>query len=245
MQDEPDAQDNSTSVQPFLSRRWRPWLEIGAALATIAGLALAVTEWTSQDQAPTPTALNVLQLFDERGALLAPFRETSHGQGQCADSRASTDPDALRCFDDKSSAVHDPCWPYLHAGHVGRAACPTSPWDEAVWIVDDPRISRQSPPSEAPSVFPSAGLPWAIALDYPSDGGDRFHCLYVTGGSDSIGGERKNWGCTRRDRRPEDSDDFDGYAIGVPNAMTQPWTILFRTHHTSKIGQAAIIEAWR
>ncbi|MFD3541533.1 hypothetical protein ACFWUQ_18815 [Streptomyces sp. NPDC058662] len=245
MQDEtsevPSNSDAGASNPPRRPKTWVRWLEIGAGIATIAGLVVAVLQLTADaPKRPDRTEVHLLRPFRNDGTLLPPYQEDGHGAAKCQNSRVSSDPEALRCF--SNEAVRDPCWPFAYpaSGLPRRAACLASPWAKEVWIVDDPTIDRQPRPTDVP---PSEGHPWAISLKYPSGGSQSFRCLYNGGAADIIGGERKNYIC-RTAENPA-AEKTDGYAVGQINAETDLWKISYAPEGSSNTNQADVMEVWR
>lgn len=106
MQDEtsegPPNSDTGASNPQRRPKTWVRGLEIGAGIATIAGLVVAVLQLTANPpKKPDRTEVHLIRLFRNDGTLLPPYQEDGHGAAKCQNSHVSSDPDALRCFSNR------------------------------------------------------------------------------------------------------------------------------------------------
>jgi hypothetical protein len=183
-------------ARPRLLRRWRPpsrWVASLAGVLVVAGAGAAVaavllrTDHTGH-----------LPVFTPQGALSSQFHVGSHGSGYCwTASLATGASDAYRCM--QGNAIHDPCFvdPVNHA----MVACFIDPWHPVTMLRLDRPLPRHGPVLGSP-------LPWAIVTS------DGRHCVFLTGATAPMGGERINYGCVG-----------GSYLIGVPDRSHPLWTI--------------------
>jgi hypothetical protein len=139
-----------------------------------------------------------LPVFTAQGALSSQFHVGSRGRGYCwTSSLATAATDAYRCI--QGNAIHDPCFA---AGPQARTvACFIDPWHAVTLLV----LTRPLP-AHAPAVRDA--LPWAIETS------DGRRCVYLTGATAPMGGERINYGCVG-----------GSYLIGSPDRRAPLWTI--------------------
>lgn len=132
------------------------------------------------------------------------FHVGAPGRGYCWEaSLASTAPDAYRCF--QGNLIHDPC--FAASPHATSVVCFLDPW-HAVTVL---HLTRRLPKPSAPPKGPP--LPWAIVTT------DGRHCVFMTGATALVGGERVNYGCTDRT-----------YLLGNPDTRQPLWTIRSDRH---------------
>jgi hypothetical protein len=172
----------------------RRWLGPAIAAVVIAGAGGAVaavllrTEHTRR-----------LPVFTPQGRLAPEFHVSARGRGYCWESSlASTEPDAYRCF--QGNQIHDPC--FAPSAHATAVVCFLDPWHSVTVLRLTRRLPKAGPPVKGPP------LPWAIV----TTAGRR--CVFMTGATALVGGQRVNYGCT------------DGtYLIGYPDTRQALWTI--------------------
>ncbi|MGD0386369.1 MAG: hypothetical protein ABSB73_09555 [Solirubrobacteraceae bacterium] len=139
-----------------------------------------------------------LPVFTAHGELSPQFRVGSRGRGYCWTSSLATDEtDAYRCM--QGNAIHDPC--FAASPHADTVACFIDPWHPVTLLV----LTRPLP-THAPAT--AEALPWAIET------GDGRRCVYLTGATAPMGGERINYGCVG-----------GSYLIGSPDRRAPLWTI--------------------
>jgi hypothetical protein len=180
--------------EPFW-RRWqhRRWVVSAALALTVAGTGAAVAAVLLRTQ-----HTGHLHVFTATGRLAPAFRVGSRGSGYCwTGSLATTAPDAYRCF--QGNAIHDPC--FAPRPRARMVACFLDPWHPVTLL----RLTRPLP-SHGPLV--KDALPWAIVTT------DGRRCVFLTGATAPMGGERINYGCVG-----------GSYLLGAPDRREPLWTI--------------------
>jgi len=175
-------------------RAWRGrWVASFAAAMVVAGAggALAAillhTEHTGH-----------LPVFTAQGTLSARFHVGGRGRGYCWTASLATDSaDAYRCM--QGNAIHDPC--FAASADARTVACFLDPWHAVTLLT----LSRPLP-AHGPAVRDA--LPWAIETT------DGRRCVFLTGATAPMGGERINYGCVG-----------GSYLIGSPDRRNPLWTI--------------------
>ena len=139
-----------------------------------------------------------LPVFTSSGALSSQFHVGTRGRGYCWTSSLATDAsDAYRCM--QGNAIHDPC--FAASAHARSVACFIDPWHPVTLL----RLTRALP-RHAAAV--RGALPWAIET------ADGRRCVFLTGATAPMGGERINYGCIK-----------GSYLIGSPDRRSPLWTI--------------------
>jgi hypothetical protein len=165
-------------------------LAAGAVIAGAGGALAAIllrTEHTGH-----------LPVFTPSGALSPQFHVGARGRGYCWTSSLATDAtDAYRCM--QGNAIHDPC--FAATPHARSVACFIDPWHAVTLLT----LTRALP-RHAPAV--RGALPWAIET------ADGRRCVFLTGATAPMGGERINYGCVH-----------GSYLIGAPDRRNPLWTI--------------------
>ena len=177
--------------RPRLPRRWIGPVIAVAAIAGAGGALAAVLLRTEHTRR--------LPVFTPQGRLAPEFHVSARGRGYCWESSlASTEPDAYRCFE--GNQIHDPC--FAPGSQATTVVCFLDPWHSVTVLRLTRRLPKTGPPVKG------APLPWAIV----TTGGRR--CVFLTGATALVGGQRLNYGCT------------DGtYLIGYPDTRQGLWTI--------------------
>jgi hypothetical protein len=170
------------------------WLTVAALALTVAGAGGAVAAVLLQT-----AHTDRLPVFTAQGQLSAQFHVGATGRGYCwTASLAADTSDAYRCM--QGNAIHDPC--FAASTHATTVACFLDPWHSVTVL----RLTRRLPSHGRRPSGPV--LPWAIVTS------TGLHCVFLTGATAPMGGERINYGCT------------DGsYLLGNPNTSQPLWTI--------------------
>lgn len=197
------------------------WGVITAVLIAVVS-AIAVTLWERWlEGEPTPTATEV-RLFTPED--LAQFKTVRRDRGLCnVDSNVNVIREAHRCFGQKKQQpstetgpdrpphvtyIYDPCWGYLGT----KLHCAGDPWTDEVTVFTvrewayhpgPPGKNRTwradaEIPRDIPALFEYRSplrrprpRPWAIELS------NGWRCIFVSGASFAIAGERANYICSR------------------------------------------------
>lgn len=172
----------------------RRWLGPLVALAVVAGAGGAVASVLLRTEHTVRLAV-----FTARGTLAPRFRIAARGHGYCwTASLAAQTPHAYRCFE--GNEIFDPC--FAASAQARSVACFTSPWQPVTLLALTRRLPRTASPPPGPQ------LPWAIVTS------DGRHCVYMTGATAPVGGERINYGCTN-----------GSYLVGDPDTREPLWRI--------------------
>ena len=172
----------------------RRWLGPLIALAVIAGGGGAVASVLLRTEHTVRLAV-----FTAQGKLSPRFHVAARGRGYCwTASLATQTQNAYRCFE--GNAILDPC--FASSASAKRVACFISPWRPVTMLTLTRRLPRIAPPPPGPQ------LPWAILT------GDGRRCVYMTGATAPVGGQRINYGCTN-----------GSYLVGDPNTSQPLWRI--------------------
>ncbi|MGH2860126.1 MAG: hypothetical protein ACRDLT_01320, partial [Solirubrobacteraceae bacterium] len=179
-----------------LPRRWLAPL-VGLVAVAVAGGAVAAVLLRTEHTRRLP-------VFTPAGRLSPEFHIGARGRGYCWESSlASSARKAYRCFE--GNLIHDPC--FAASPHATSVVCFLDPW-HAVTVL---HLTRGLPrPAAAPKGSP---LPWAIVTT------DGRRCVFMTGATALVGGERVNYGCTNRT-----------YLLGNPDTRQPLWTIRSDRH---------------
>jgi len=169
------------------------WIASFAAVAVVAGAGGAVAAILART-----AHTGHLPVFTPQGTLSSQFHVGSRGRGYCFTSSLATGAgDAYRCI--QGNAIHDPC--FAASAHASTVACFLDPW-HAVTLLS---LERPLPPHSGAQ---RDDLPWAIET------ADGRRCVFLTGATAPMGGERINYGCV------------DGsYLIGAADTRAPLWTI--------------------
>jgi hypothetical protein len=182
-------------TRPTLWRRLsgRRWVvSVAAALAVGgAGGALAAVLLRTQHTGH-------LHVFTASGQLAPAFHVGQRVSGYCwTGSLATGAADAYRCM--QGNEIHDPC--FAPSPHARTVACFLDPW-HAVTLL---RLTRPLP-RHGPAA--SGTLPWAIVTT------DGRRCVFLTGATAPMGGERINYGCVG-----------GSFLLGAPDTRAPLWLI--------------------
>jgi hypothetical protein len=174
----------------FSRGRWT--LSIGlAVMAAGAGAGVAALLQTTQHTGHLP-------VFTSSGKLSPQFHVGSRGTGYCFTASLATGAsDAYRCIE--GNLIHDPCFAPRHPD--GTVACFLDPWHPVTLLRLDRPLPHHGPE-------PAGALPWAIETT------DGRRCVFLTGATAPMGGERINYGCIN-----------GSFLIGDPSRRTPLWTI--------------------
>lgn len=231
-----DARDPNSSWYRRLGK-----LKIGGLLGGVAALfsiVAALQGWFSSDKSPKPsTKVHVVRPLDEYGNLLPPYREVSRSSGKCIEglSQSSSDPQAARCFDNKSQ-VFDPCWTGWVEGSA-KAVCLRLPWDPEVHVIDNPAVD-----GTAPRRTSFGDTPWA--LEIKTSESKKFQCGFAGGATDLVAGMRVNWRCFRPGEW--NKSGYSGDAVGnIRISPTSVWKVFFAPSGSSEVQEAEINDVWR
>ena len=194
---------------PHRPRVPRRWLAPAIGLVAVAGAGGAVAAVLLRTQ-----HTDRLAVFTPQGNLSSRFRVGARGHGYCWEaSLAAQTPNAYRCF--QGNEIHDPC--FAASRDATTVACFTDPWQPVTIL----RLTRRLPrPGAAPG---GPELPWAMVT------ADGRRCVFMTGATALVGGERINYGCTDH-----------SYLIGDPDTRRPLWTIRSVRHFTFKEMHAPI-----
>lgn len=131
------------------------------------------------------------------------FTVSGTAKGSCWTHSLSTDrPDAWRCFE--GNDIRDPC--FAGPPHAAVVACAEGPFSTKVALL---KLSKPLTDGENPTtrMLQPKGEPWGLRLT----SGDT--CVFVTGATDAVEGERLNYACAKT-----------GWIIGAPDRSTATWT---------------------
>ena len=172
-------------------RRWLMALTLSVVVAGAGGAVAAVLLKTAHT--------NRLPVFTSQGQLSPQFHVGSRGRGYCwTASLAADTANAYRCM--QGNEIHDPC--FASSPHATTVACFIDPWHPVTIL----RLTRRLPPHGEQPAGPV--LPWALVTT------SGLRCVFLTGATAPMGGQRINYGCT------------DGsYLLGDPNVSQPLWTI--------------------
>jgi hypothetical protein len=137
------------------------------------------------------------------GALMSGFTVLRKASGYCFTHSLATDrPDAWRCFE--GNDILDPC--FARSAHSFKAACAQTPFSRAVVLLS---LSKPLSDSNYPVTkwLQPKAMPWGLRLA----SGDS--CVFVTGATDVVDGDRLNYVCRKT-----------GWIIGAPDRSTATWT---------------------
>ena len=159
-----------------------------------------------------------LPVFTPQGTLSPQFHVGSHGRGYCFGSSLATGAaDAYRCI--QGNAIHDPC--FAAGAHAATVACFLDPWQDVTLLRLQRRLPRHAQAERD-------ALPWAIET------ADGRRCVFLTGATAPMGGERINYGCVG-----------GSYLIGPVDARAPLWTIRSsRTYRPDPPGRPAPISRY-
>jgi hypothetical protein len=131
------------------------------------------------------------------------FTVTERASGSCWTHSLATDrPGAWRCFE--GNDIRDPC--FAGPPHSLLVACAEGPFSTKVALL---RLIKPLSDGEnaTTKMLQPKGEPWGLRLT----GGDT--CVFVTGATDVVAGERMNYACRKT-----------GWLIGAPDRSTATWT---------------------
>jgi hypothetical protein len=154
---------------------------------------------------------------------LANVRTIETVSGHCwTQSLVTSRGDAYRCM--VGNSILDPCF----APKVSRpraVACATDPFSNRIVLL---RMQKPLPsPDSTTQWLKPHNQPWGLRLS----NGDT--CVFATGATDVIKGERMNYGCARN----------DGWIIGLPSQLTAVWTAKSSDYPSKGVKTVFITEA--
>ena len=183
----------TTGTRRRLARPPRRRLVLAVAALVVAvgaGVAIASGFWRTQHTGHLP-------VYTKNGRLNPRFHVGASGNGYCwTDSLATGAHDAYRCM--QGNAIWDPC--FAATAHSRTVACFRDPWHPVTILHLTKPLPHHGRAISAP--------PWAIETT------DGRRCVYLTGATAPMGGERINYGCTDH-----------SFLIGNPNTTRPMWTI--------------------
>jgi hypothetical protein len=169
---------------------------------TIAILCATVIALSTAALATASTAVEIFNPWAAR-ALGRGFTVSGRAAGSCWTHSLSSDrPDAWRCL--QGNDIHDPCFAQSRAPAV--VACAESPFSKNVVLIQLKKPLSDGESATAKLLQPK-GEPWGLRLT----SGDR--CVFVTGATDAVAGERLNYACGKTE-----------WIIGAPDRSTGIWT---------------------
>ncbi len=148
---------------------------------------------------------------------------SERAKGSCWTHSLSTDrSDAWRCF--KGNDILDPC--FAGPSRSVLIACAEGPFSQKVVLL---RLSKPLSDGENPTtkMLQPKAEPWGLRLR----SGDT--CVFVTGATDVVGGERLNYACRKT-----------GWVIGAPDRSTAVWeahTVDWPSKHVTKVSIAMAV----
>lgn len=181
--------------RPRPLRRWfaRRWLAPAIGLVAVAGAGGAVAAVLLRTEHTTRLAV-----FTPQGELSPRFHVGARARGYCWElSIAANTRGAYRCF--AGNLIEDPC--FASSPHARAVYCFFNPWSR-VTVLRLTRPLPKAPPLQGPV------LPWAIVT------ASGLRCVFMTGATALVGGQRINYGCTN-----------GSYLIGSPETRSPLWTI--------------------
>jgi hypothetical protein len=171
-----------------------------AARALGACLAVAVAI-TAPVAGASKTAVVIFQPW-ANGTLGSGFIVSGKAQGSCFTHSLSTDrPDAWRCFE--GNDILDPC--FAQSPHSDTVACAESPFSKHMVLLSLKKRLTDGDNATTKWLQPK-GMPWGLLLT----NGDT--CVFATGATDAVGGERLNYACRKT-----------GWIVGAPDRSTAVW----------------------
>jgi hypothetical protein len=157
--------------------------------------------------------------FDAVGQLKSGYR-ASHSAGSCPQPSFvdSLRHDSWRC--NTGNLIRDPC--FESPVSDTELVCVTSPWTNKALVV---RVLLPARKGESRS-----SAPWALQL------ASRRRCVFVSGGTNTIGRKRLNYVCGRH----------GPVLYGVPDRRRSTWTISLAAGFKSRsLRRVGVREAWR
>jgi hypothetical protein len=155
---------------------------------------------------------------------LANVRVTETVSGDCwTQSLVTSRADAYRCM--AGNDIYDPCF----APKISRpraVACAPNPFSNRVALFRLKKALPSSPDSTTQLLQPH-NQPWGLRLT----NGDT--CVFATGATDAIKGERMNYACARS----------DGWIVGLPSQLTALWTAQSSDYPSKGVNTVLIAEA--
>jgi hypothetical protein len=155
---------------------------------------------------------------------LANVRVTETVSGNCwTQSLVTSRGDAYRCM--TGNDIYDPCFaPRTSRPQV--VACAPNPFLNRIVLF---RLKKPLPssPNTTTQWLQPHNQPWGLRLT----NGDT--CVFATGATDVIKGERMNYGCARN----------DGWIIGLPNQLTPLWSVQSSAYPSKGVKTVFIAEA--
>lgn len=169
------------------------------AMTTTCAIVLALA---MPAQGASKTSTIVFSPWSESG-LRGGFTVTEKASGSCWTHSLVTDrADAWRCFE--GNDILDPC--FARAPRSLTVACAQSPFSNRIVLLSLKKPLIDSENATTRWLQPK-GEPWGLRLT----SGDT--CVFVTGATDAVGGERLNYACRKT-----------GWIIGVADHSAPIWT---------------------
>jgi hypothetical protein len=182
-------------------------LYIAATSPSIGGQATTATIYHAWTTAGTLTNVRVMKTLS--GTCWTQSLVTSRG-------------DAFRCI--IGNDIFDPCFT-PRTSHPPSLACPESPFLNRVVLL---RLKKPLPsPNSTTQWLQPHNQPWGLRLM----NGDR--CVFETGATDVIKGERMNYSCAGK----------DAWLIGLPDQRKPVWTIQSSDYPSKGVKLVSIAEA--
>jgi hypothetical protein len=153
----------------------------------------------------------------------ANLRITETVSGECwTQSLVTSRSDAYRCM--VGNSILDPCFAPRIA-HPQALACASDPFSNRIVML---RIKKRLPsPNSTTQWLQPHNQPWGLRLT----NGDE--CVFATGATDAVHGDRLNYACARDDR----------WIIGDVNQLTPLWTAQSSDYPSKHIKTVFIAEA--
>ena len=168
-------------------------------------LALLCTVATTLAVAPAATTQTVVNVFNPwaPSGLRQGFTVSENAKGSCWTHSLATDrADAWRCF--QGNDIRDPCFAGPRRSAI--VACAEGPFSKKIVLL---RLGKPFADSESATtkLLQPKGEPWGLRVT----SGDT--CVFVTGATYAVAGERLNYACARA-----------GWILGAPDRSTDIWT---------------------
>lgn len=171
--------------------------------------------------AVTRTAVVVFNPWASSG-IRHSFNVSGNAKGSCWTHSLSTDrPDAWRCF--QGNDIRDPC--FAGPPRSTLVACAENPFSKRVVLL---KLTKPLADADNPTtrMLQPKGEPWGLRLA----SGDT--CVFATGATDAVGGERLNYACAK-----------DGWLIGAPDRSTATWTARSVDWPNKRVTKVSIVTA--
>ncbi|HEY1428334.1 MAG TPA: hypothetical protein VGF18_02095 [Candidatus Tumulicola sp.] len=169
---------------------------------SIAAYMLFCAAFVPSDGA-TPTKVTMFSPWTPAGTIKANMRVVERVSGNCwTESLATSRGDAYRCM--AGNSIYDPC--FAQGAHPKTVACANDPFSNKIALFKLLKPLPFAPTPMTQSLQPH-NQPFGIIL------ADGDKCVFVTGATDAVNGDRLNYACGR-----------DGWIIGTPSHSNGVWT---------------------